>query len=234
VAAGHVRRSHDQVVDQRQRRHPIFIHDVAEVVDDAALQYNIVRVNGKRSVYCPLLREPGENTIAVVDRIREGLADEIPKMKQRQDIPEATEVTLVSDQSGYIRDAMRNLLNQVGLGALLVAVVVLIFLRRFLPTVVIVATLLVYLVLMAQFRSFVDPLIIMPAVPLGIGGVLVMLDLTGTTLNIQSVMGTLMMIGVVVNNSILLVEFANGRLADGLIAVRDRGLEMSQVQVISA
>jgi len=155
-------------------------------------------------------------------------------MKQRQDIPEATEVTLVSDQSGYIRDAMRNLLNQVGLGALLVAVVVLIFLRRFLPTVVIVATLLVYLVLMAQFRSFVDPLIIMPAVPLGIGGVLVMLDLTGTTLNIQSVMGTLMMIGVVVNNSILLVEFANGRLADGLIAVRDRGLEMSQVQVISA
>ncbi len=72
-----------------------------------------------------------------------------------------------------------------------------------------VATLLVYLVLMAQFRSFTDPLIIMLAVPLGISGVLVVLWLTGTTLNIQSLMGTLMMIGVVVNSSILLVEFAN-------------------------
>ena len=79
-------------------------------MDDAALQYNIVRVNGKRSVYCPLLREPGENTIAVVDRIYEGIATEIPKMKERGDIPEATEVTLVSDQSSYIRNAMSNLL----------------------------------------------------------------------------------------------------------------------------
>ena len=45
-----------------------------------------------------MLREPGENTIAVVDRIYKGIAAEIPKMKERGDIPEATEVTLVSDQ----------------------------------------------------------------------------------------------------------------------------------------
>ena len=119
---------------------PIFMRDIARVVDDAALQYNIVRVNGKRSVYCPLLREPGENTIAVVDRIYEGIAAEIPKMKEREDIPAETEVTLVSDQSSYIRTAMSNLYRQVGLGALLVAVVVFVFLRRFLPTVIIVAT----------------------------------------------------------------------------------------------
>ena len=61
-----------------------------------------------------------------------------------------------------------------------------------------VAILLVYLVLMAQFRSFLDPLIIMLAVPLGIGGVLVVLYLTNTYISIQSLMGTLMMIGVVV------------------------------------
>ena len=73
---------------------PVFIRDVARVVDDAALQYNIVRVNGKRSVYCPLLREPGENTISVVDRIYEGIGSEIPKMKKRGDIPEATEVKI--------------------------------------------------------------------------------------------------------------------------------------------
>lgn len=121
---------------------PVFVRDVGRAVDDAALQYNIVRVNGKRSVYCPLLREPGENTIAVVDRIYDGIAAEIPKMKQRGDIPEATEVTLVSDQSHYIRNAMANLFTQIGLGALLVAVVVLIFLRRLLPTFIIVSTIL--------------------------------------------------------------------------------------------
>lgn len=84
----------------------------------------------------------------------------------------------------------------------------------------IVAAILVYLVMMAQFRSIIDPLIIMLAVPLGLSGVFGMLYLTGTTLNIQSLMGTLMMIGVVVNNSILLVDFANRLL--------DRGYEPSQ------
>ncbi|MCH5372538.1 MAG: efflux RND transporter permease subunit, partial [Planctomycetes bacterium] len=72
--------------------HPIFIRDVGYAKDDAAIQYNIARVNGTRSVYCPLLREPGENTIAVVDRIYEAMADEIPKMKARGDIPEAAQV----------------------------------------------------------------------------------------------------------------------------------------------
>jgi multidrug efflux pump subunit AcrB len=93
-----------------------------------------------------------------------------------------------------------------------------------------VATLLVYLVLMAQFRSFVDPLIIMVAVPLGIGGVILVLFVTNTTINIQSLMGTLMMIGVVVNNSILLVEFANRKLSEGWSS-RDAALSAAQVRL---
>jgi len=79
----------------------------------------------------------------------------------------------------------------------------------------IIAAILVYLVLMAQFRSIIDPLIIILSVPLGLSGVLLILYLTGTTLNIQSLMGTLMMVGVVVNNSILLVDFANRRREQG-------------------
>jgi HAE1 family hydrophobic/amphiphilic exporter-1 len=78
------------------------------------------------------------------------------------------------------------------------------------------ATLLVYLVMLAQFRSFTDPLIIMLAVPLGLAGVVVALFITGTTFNIQSLLGTLMMIGIVVNNSILLVDQANQLAATGL------------------
>jgi multidrug efflux pump subunit AcrB len=73
----------------------------------------------------------------------------------------------------------------------------------------ILATLLVYLVLVAQFKSFLDPLLILLAVPTGLTGVLLTLFLTGTTLNVMSLMGVVMMVGIVVSNSILIVEFTN-------------------------
>ncbi len=72
----------------------------------------------------------------------------------------------------------------------------------------ILAVALVYLILMAQFTSFIDPLIILMAVPPGLAGVSVMLVITGSTLNIMSLMGVIMMTGIVVSNSILIVEFA--------------------------
>ena len=80
----------------------------------------------------------------------------------------------------------------------------------------ILAVVLVYLILVAQFKSFVDPLIILLAVPPGITGVLVILVVTGTTLNVMSLMGIVMMTGVVVSNSILIVEFTHRLLADGM------------------
>ena len=79
----------------------------------------------------------------------------------------------------------------------------------------ILATLLVYLTLVAQFKSFLDPLLILLAVPTGLTGVLLVLWLTGTTLNIMSLMGVVMMVGIVVSNSILIVEFANRLRAEG-------------------
>ncbi len=66
---------------------------------------------------------------------------------------------------------------------------------------------LLYLILVAQFRSFVDPLLILLAVPPGLTGVLVTLWLTGTTLNVMSLMGVVMLTGIAVSNSILIVEF---------------------------
>ncbi|MEM6470499.1 MAG: efflux RND transporter permease subunit [Planctomycetota bacterium] len=162
---------------------PIFIRDVARVEDDAALQYNVVRVNGKRSVYCPLLREPGENTIAVVDRIYDGISTEIPKMIERGDIPETTKVTLVSDQSSYIRNAMSNLFRQLGLGALFVGIVVLVFLRRVLPTVIIVATIVFAMLIGALGFAF-----------------------TGQTINVMTLGGLALAIGTVVDAGIVVVE----------------------------
>ena len=68
------------------------------------------------------------------------------------------------------------------------------------------AIVLVYLILMAQFASFVDPFIILLAIPSGITGVILFLLVTHTTLNVMSLMGVLMMAGIVVSNSILIVD----------------------------
>lgn len=68
---------------------------------------------------------------------------------------------------------------------------------------------LVYMVLASEFKSLLDPLIIMFSVPLGLSGVFVMLYLTGTKLSVNSFMGVIMMIGIVVSNGVLLVAYAN-------------------------
>jgi multidrug efflux pump subunit AcrB len=76
--------------------------------------------------------------------------------------------------------------------------------------------LLLYLILVAQFRSFTDPFIILLALPPGITGVIVALLLWGTTLNVMSLMGVVMLAGIALSNSILIVEFAHHLLKEGM------------------
>jgi hydrophobic/amphiphilic exporter-1 (mainly G- bacteria), HAE1 family len=80
----------------------------------------------------------------------------------------------------------------------------------------ILSFILLYLILVAQFRSFVDPFLIMLAIPMGFIGVLITLPLTGTTLNVMSLMGVLMLVGIADSNSILIVDFAHKLEEQGL------------------
>ncbi|HQW83501.1 MAG TPA: efflux RND transporter permease subunit, partial [Ferruginibacter sp.] len=80
----------------------------------------------------------------------------------------------------------------------------------------ILALILIFLVLAAQFESFIDPIIIMVTVPLAIAGALLSLKLFGQTLNIFSQIGMIMLIGLVTKNGILIVEFANQKQITGL------------------
>jgi HAE1 family hydrophobic/amphiphilic exporter-1 len=82
------------------------------------------------------------------------------------------------------------------------------------------SVILLYLILVAQFKSFKDPLLIMLAVPMGFIGVLIILPLTGTTLNVMSLMGVLMLVGISASNSILIVEFAH-RLEEQGSSIKD-------------
>jgi multidrug efflux pump subunit AcrB len=90
----------------------------------------------------------------------------------------------------------------------------------------ILALVLIFLLMVAQLKSFLDPLLILGTIPMGFIGVFWMLFLTNTTINIQSMMGVIMLIGIVVSNSVILVDFANQRLGAGLApldAMREAG-----------
>jgi multidrug efflux pump subunit AcrB len=116
---------------------------------------------------------------------------DVQKLVEQTKLPE----NVVMNVQGSVL-AMRSSFKSFGLGLLL-------------------STLLVYLILVAQFKSFVDPFLILLAVPTGLTGVLLILFATGTTLNVMSLMGVVMMVGIVVSNSILIVEFTNRLRAEG-------------------
>jgi multidrug efflux pump subunit AcrB len=119
------------------------------------------------------------------------LQSQIKKVLKNTSIPGGLRVTLRGSVEGMNRS-----FQSFGVGLLLSAV-------------------LVYLILMAQFASFKDPLIILLAVPPGIMGVIAILLLTHTTLNVMSLMGVIMMTGIVTSNSILIVEFTRNLIREG-------------------
>ncbi|MBI3794427.1 MAG: efflux RND transporter permease subunit [Nitrospinae bacterium] len=89
------------------------------------------------------------------------------------------------------------------------------------------ALILIFLLMVAQLKSFMDPLVVLATVPAAFIGVVWTLFLTGTTLNIQSLMGVIMLIGIIVSNSVILTDFANQRLKSGVspsLAMRDAGI----------
>jgi multidrug efflux pump subunit AcrB len=111
-----------------------------------------------------------------------GLAKGVDRIIANTKIPENLRVTLRGSVNG-----MRKSFTSFGLGLIL-------------------SVILVYLILMAQFASFKDPFIILLAIPPGVMGVILTLLLTNTTLNVMSLMGVIMMTGIVVSNSILIVD----------------------------
>lgn len=122
------------------------------------------------------------------------VAGEITEIVKNTTLPEGMRLQLKGEY-GRMNDSFR----QLSLGLVLAAV-------------------LVYLLQVTLFRSWSGPLVIMSTVPLGFIGVLWMLFLTGTTLNVQSLMGIIFLVGIAVNNGVLLVDFANRSRINGTSA----------------
>ena len=120
------------------------------------------------------------------------IATAIDKLTAKTTIPEGVSVTLLGLVQG-----MRQSFRSFALGLTLSVV-------------------LLYLILVAQFKSFLDPVLILTAVPPGLTGALLILYLTGTTMNVMSLMGLMILIGMTVSDSILIVEFTRHLREDGM------------------
>ena len=110
-------------------QNPVLMSDVGQLKDAHALQYNVVHVNGQRSVYLPVMKQGGDsNTIAVVDGVRETASHLV-------DVPAAMKTDVVFDQSRFVRTAIETLLHEGGMGLFLTCLMILVFLGSFRATV---------------------------------------------------------------------------------------------------
>src|SRR5580658_7839052 len=112
----------NQVPLKTEGQKSVFISDVGRAVDGSYQQYNIVRVNGQKSVYAPILKQGGDtNTIAVVNGIRKAITT-------LRDIPAQLHTHVVFDQSLFVKQAISTVLREGGIGLFLTAVMILLFL----------------------------------------------------------------------------------------------------------
>src|SRR5215813_2389874 len=170
----------EDIVVRRTGTTPIRLRDVGRVEDSAETQVSIVRVNGERAVYLRVNKQPGANTVEVVDAVKATM----PKLLG---VPPGVNVSLSLDQSTYIRQSIENLWHEAAVGSLLV---ILVFLR-----------------------SFVSTIIIGIAIPLSLMLTLVAMYFLGQTLNIFTLGGLALAVGRLVDDSIVELENINRHLA---------------------
>jgi hydrophobic/amphiphilic exporter-1 (mainly G- bacteria), HAE1 family len=164
---------------------PVLLDDVGKVEDSSQIQYNTVLIDGRPSVYVPVLRQVGANTISVVD----GVKDLIPKVFG---IPPGMKLKTIFDQSVYVRQAVDSLAHEAVSGSVLASLMILIFLGSFRST-------------LAIFLS----------IPLSILAGAFGLYLNGSTINIMTLGGFALAIGRLVDDSVVVLENINRHLEEG-------------------
>jgi multidrug efflux pump subunit AcrB len=164
---------------------PITLADVGKAVDSTMIQSNIVRINGRRAVYLPILKQAGANTIQVIDGIKEGL----PKLLG---LPKDLSVKLIFDQSLYIRQSITTLEHEGLLGGGLACLMVFLFLGSLRYT-----------------------LVVAMAIPISILASFVLLYFTGHTVNLMTLGGLALVIGTLLDDNIVVLENVHRHLTLG-------------------
>lgn len=186
---------------------PVRVRDLGYVQDSSEQQTSVVRVDGSRAVYLRVNKQPSANTIEVVDGVR-ALLSTLDR------VPPGVKVGLIFDQSTYIRQSIESLWHESIQGAALAFLVILIFLR-----------------------SVVSTVIISIAIPLSIMCTLIAMYFLGQTLNIFTLGGLALAIGRLVDDSIVELENINRHLVmpgkDRRTAVLDAAREVAMPIFVS-
>ena len=161
---------------------PVHVRDLGYVSDSHERQTSVVRVNGERAVYLRVNKQPGANTVEVVDAVSALL----PKLIG---VPPGVNIGLTFDQSTYIRQSIESLWHEAGQGAVLAFLVILVFLR-----------------------SIVSTAIIFIAIPLSILGTFIAMYFLGQTINVFTLGGLALAVGRLVDDSIVELENINRHL----------------------
>jgi multidrug efflux pump subunit AcrB len=156
---------------------PVLMSDVGQLKDAHALQYNVVHVNGQRTVYLSVMKQGGDsNTIAIVDGVRSTVSHLV-------DVPPAMKTDVVFDQSRFVRTAIRTLLDEGGIGLFLTCAMILMFLGSLRATV-------------AVFFS----------IPLSVCTTFFVLHLGGSSINSMVLGGLALALSRLIDNSVVVLE----------------------------
>jgi multidrug efflux pump subunit AcrB len=165
---------------------PVYVRDVAKVEDSHQIQTNVVHVNGKRQVYIPIYRQPGANTIGVVEGVKQAIGEISARL------PKGINLNVVLDQSVYVRKAINSLEREALLGTLLAGLMILLFI--------------------GSFRSTTAILL---SIPLSILAAVIGLFFTNNSLNLMTLGGLALAIGRLVDDSIVVLENTHRHQAMG-------------------
>jgi multidrug efflux pump subunit AcrB len=164
----------------------VYLRDVGTVSDSSDILAGYALLNGKRTIYIPVTKRPDASTITVVNEVRQSL----PRFQSL--VPEDIKISYEFDQSAYVRQALSSVLREGLLGALLTGVTILLFLR--------------------DWRS---SLIVIITIPFALLMAVVALWAAGQTINIMTLGGLALAIGVLVDESTVLLENIHVHLAQG-------------------
>ncbi len=183
------------------------VSDIGQVKDSYSLQYNVVRVDGQRSVYLPVLTQGGgANTIEVVNGIRE-------KLSKLFDVPSSLVTKVVFDQSQFVKTAISTLLHEAGIGLFLTCLMILIFLGSMRATV-------------AVFFS----------IPLSALTTLMVLKMGGSSINSMVLGGLALAFSRLIDNSVVVLENIHRHLelGDAPVVAAEKGGQEVALPVLAA
>ena len=181
--------------------------DIGHAEDSSAIQYNIVRVDGQKSVYLPILKQGGNsNTIAIVDGVRD-------RVKHLLDIPSSLVANVVFDQSQYVKIAVANVLREGGIGLVLTAVMILIFL--------------------GSVRGTISVLI---SIPVSCLAAFLLLNGIGGTINTMVLGGLALVLSRLIDNSVVVLEniFRHMEEGEDAVTAAEKGGQEVQLAVLAA